>query len=214
MSTKITALKSQKRRKDRVNVFLDDEYAFSLYSVFAAGLHIGQELTGQEIETLRQEDAAEDAYAKALHYLSFRPRSEWEIQNHLQKKELDSEVIAQVLGRLRRAKLVDDLEFARFWVENRETFRPRGRWALRAELRQKRVANGIIDLVLCDVDEESVAMDAGRHAVRRLANLDERTFRRRLLGYLQRRGFGYDTCRRVADHFWKETVEDAARFHD
>ncbi len=204
MSGKVTALKRQQKRRDRVNVFLDGEYSFGLQSALAAKLSIGQELSDQEIDALRRQDGAERAYARALHYLSFRPRSEREMQRHLQKKELDSETIETVLSRLRRAGLVDDLEFARYWVENRETFRPRGHWGLRAELRQKGVAAEIIDLALQDVDEETSAMRVAKRRVRRLAHLDERTFRRRLLGLLQRRGFGYEVSRRVTDCLWHQ----------
>jgi len=204
---KVTALRSQQRRKDRANVFLDGAYAFSLQLILAAGLHVGQELSQTEIDALRRRDAGERAYESALYYLSFRPRSAWEIEQHLLKKEVDDEIIATVLARLERANLVNDVDFARFWVENREAFRPRGAWALRSELRQKGLANEVIDSALEGLDEEQNAIRAAERKAHQLAHLDKQTFRRRLLGFLQRRGFGYGVCSQVTDHYWHKVAE-------
>ena len=56
----ITALTAQRRRRNRVNVFLDGEYAFSLQDTLAATLHLGQELDEQAVAALRQQDAIEE----------------------------------------------------------------------------------------------------------------------------------------------------------
>ena len=212
MSGKITAFRAQQKRRDRVSVFLDDEYAFSLHRIVAAELTVGQDLTDQEVASLERRDAIEVGYERSLHYLSFRPRSEWEMRRHLQRKGLGDDETGSVLSRLRQARLIDDLDFARFWVENREAFHPRGSWALRAELRQKGIDSAIIDSVLSDVDEETSAMRVAERAARRLARLDERAFRHRLLGRLQRRGFNYDVSRRVTDSLWRQ-VGDQRDMH-
>jgi len=207
MSDKVTALRVQQRRKDRVNVFLDGAYAFSLQLILAAELRVGQELSKSEIDALQRRDAGEKAYESALHFLSFRPRSKWEIEQHLRKKKVGAEAIEAALARLEQAKLVNDLDFARFWVENRETFRPRGAWALRAELLQKGIARETIDTVLEGLDEENSAMNAAERKAQQLAHLDKQTFRRRLSGFLQRRGFGYGICSQVTDHYWRQVEE-------
>jgi regulatory protein len=206
MSGKITALQIQQRRKDRVNVFLDGEYALSLQDILAARLRVGQELDDQQIAALQQRDVVEGVYERVLNYLSFRPRSEAEIRRYLQKKKLDSAGIDDILARLVRTGLVSDHDFAQFWVENREAHHPRGARALRSELRQKGIAGEIIESALGAVDEEASALEAAQRVVRRLEHLDEQTFRRRLLGLLQRRGFGYDISKRVTDRLWKEVT--------
>ncbi len=204
MPGRITALQLQQRRRDRVNVFLDDEYAFSLQSILAAELHRGQELSEEDIELLQQRDAVEIAYEGALNYLSFRPRSAQEMQHYLQKRGLDAQAAKMVLARLQRVGLISDGDFAQFWVENREGSRPRGRRALRAELRQKGVASEIIETAVADVDEETSAVKAASRMAPRLARLGEQTFRRRLLGFLQRRGFGYTIAMGVVNRLWQE----------
>lgn len=204
MPGKITALQLQQRRRDRVNIFVDGEYAFSLQSILAAELHRGQELSEEDIEVLRQRDSVEVAYEGALVYLSFRPRSVREMQQYLRKKGLNDQAADMVLARLQRVGLVGDGSFAQFWVENREGSRPRGRRALRAELRQKGIAADVIEAAVAHVDEEASAIKAASRMASRLARLGEQTFRRRLLGYLQRRGFSYEIAIRVTHHLWQE----------
>lgn len=201
---KVTALRIQKRRKNRVNVFLDGEYAFSLQDTVAATLRLDQTLTEQEIKALKQRDNSERAYERALSYLTYRPRSRQEIQHYLEGKEVDRETIDSVLTRLERNHLVDDRDLARYWVENRQTFRPRGPWALRAELRRKGIAPQVIEEAIQPLDEETEALHAAERVLRRMARLDRETFRRRLWSYLQRRGFGYEVARRVTDRLWQQ----------
>jgi len=205
MSGKITALETQKWRKDRVNVFLDDRYAFSLQDILAVSLRRGQILTDQEIANLCQQDAIESTYEKTLHYLSFRPRSEQEIRRYLHEKGLTEETSEQVVARLKRAHLVDDRDFAQFWVESRQAHRPRGRRALRAELLRKGVPTDVIESSIRDVDEQAQALEAARRVAHRLSMLEQRVFFHRLLGYLQRRGFSYETAMHVAKELWQES---------
>ena len=126
----ITALKVQKRNPQRVNVYLDGEYAFGLARITAGWLSIGQVLSAEKIAQLQAEDGREVAYQQALRLLSYRPRASAEVRRNLVKHDVPAEVIEDVLARLQRAGLIDDNRFAQAWVENRSEFRPRGRRAL------------------------------------------------------------------------------------
>lgn len=204
MAGKITALRSQQRRRDRVNIYIDGAYAFSLQDILAAELHIGQTLDEAEVQVLQERDASESAYEATLRYLSFRPRSEQELRRYLARRALGEQTIDDILARLAQAGLTGDRQFAEFWVENREAFRPRGRWALRAELRQKGVETEFIDEALSEIDEDESALRAGEQVLRRYARDDEPTFYRRLMGHLQRRGFGFGVARRTAERLWRQ----------
>lgn len=195
MAGKITALKQQKHDKRRVNVYVDGEFAFGLAEIEAVSLRVGDWLSDERIAELKAGDAIEKARDKALNYLSYRPRSEWELRHYLRDKEFDDDVIDLVLGRLRRADLVDDLEFARYWIENRLRFRPRGRWALKQELRQKRINTGVIEKALVDFDEAEALKKAVQRHARRLQHLPSEKFQRRLIQRLARRGFSYGDIR-------------------
>lgn len=207
MAGKITILKFQKRNRERVNVYLDGKYAFSLQAILAARLHKGQFLSDEEIEGLLQEDASQKAYDRALNFLTYRPRSRAEVKRYLERKGVSPEVSERVEERLMRAGLLDDEAFARFWVENREQFKPRSRYRLRQELRQKGLDAQVIAQAVEEVDEEQSAYCAAVGRARRYAHLDRKDFRRKLGSFLQRRGFSYEIVKEVVERLWQETRE-------
>lgn len=204
MTKTITALKAQKNNPERVSVFLDNDYAFGLYRVVAAWLQVGQQLDEEKIRQLKESEAGEKAYQRALNFLSYRVRTETEIRRNLNKHDTPDEVIENVLERLRRNRLVNDLEFAQTWVENRSEFRPRGRRALTSELRQKGVGHEIIDEVLQSVDEEALAYQAAQKNARKYRKYEWPDFRKKLLGFLARRGFNYSIAAPAVEKVWAE----------
>jgi regulatory protein len=204
MGRKVTALKKQKRNSQRINVYLDGEFAFGLSRYAVAWLQIGQELSPEKIQELLEVDAQEIAYQRALNFISFRPRSEAEVCKNLQKHDTPEEVITEVITRLRKSGLLNDLQFAQTWVENRSTFRPRGRRALAMELRQKGISNEAIDETLSDVDEDSLAYQAALTQSRKYANLDWLAFRQKMSAFLARRGFNYEVAKPVIEQVWSE----------
>jgi len=191
MAGTITALRFQKRNKNRVNVYIDGQFAFGLAAIEAARLRTGQTLSDDDVARLQVQDKVERAYERALNFLSYRPRSEVEVRRRLRKKNVEAEIVEVVVERLTRAGLLNDREFARYWVENRLQFNPRGARALRHELREKGVPAPVITDTLVDLDEEFAAHKAAEAGARRLAHLEPPDFRRRLGAYLARRGFSY-----------------------
>ncbi|MBN1956291.1 MAG: RecX family transcriptional regulator [Anaerolineae bacterium] len=205
MGGQITALKVQKRNPQRVNVFLDGQFAFGLAAIEAAHLRTGQFLSDDEVASLKGRDAVERAADRALNLLSYRPRSQVEVRRRLAEKGFEDEAIDGALDRLQRSELVNDRAFARYWIENRFQFKPRGLALLRQELRQKGIDDRIIVETLAEYDENDAAVRAAEGGIRRLRGLEPAAFRRKLTDYLRRRGFSYSVIapivqRAVADH--------------
>jgi regulatory protein len=191
----ITALKLQQKNKDRVNLFLDDEYAFAVSFSAASELRRGQELSEGQISELKQEGERNKAYHQAIRFLGVRPRSTSEMTRKLKEKGHEEILIEAVIQRLVDAGYVDDAAFARFWVEDRTRFRPRSAHALRYELRQKGVDSGVIDEAVADLDEDHAAWDAIAVKLDGWRRLDEDQFRKKATGFLGRRGFNYGIIR-------------------
>jgi regulatory protein len=201
----ITAIVAQKKDPNRVNIYLDGEFAFGLSRIVAAWLKTGQRLEDEKIAKLQSEDAREKAYQQAMLYLSYRARSEAEIRQNLKKHEFAESVIEETLERLRQARLADDNEFARAWVENRSTFRPRSRRLLAMELRQKGLSDEAAQSALTGVNEEEAAYEAARKRAGRLSSLDWTDFRKKLSDFLARRGFSYVVIAPTVSRIWNET---------
>lgn len=212
MNQTITALEVQKHDQERVNVYLDGEFAFGLPIVEAAHLHKGQVLSDEEIKTLRALDTLSRALDQAVKLLARRPHSAAEIRRYLESKQVPSTTSDEVISRLERLGYIDDQAFAEFWVESRERLRPRGPQALRYELRQKGIANDLIEAVLGEFDAHDSAYRAAQQKVRRLRGQTPDQFRSRLGAYLVQRGFGYDIVREVAEELIDEINENEPEF--
>ena len=214
MSGRITALKVQKRNPQRVNVYLDGVFAFGLARITAAWLQVGQELSDEKITQLLGSDGAEVGFQKALRFLENRPRAEAEVRRRLHEHQIPDEVIDPVIERLRRGGLIDDARFAKEWVENRSTFRPRGRRALTMEMRQRGVPGEAIQQAVAELDEDALALQAARKQARKLQTLEWPDFRRKLSSFLVRRGFNYATIAPVVTQTWKELENPGANLDE
>ncbi len=203
---KITDLRIGRSRKKRVNVFLDDRFAFSLGGEVAAkeGLQIGQGVSTDQVEALAKSDHFHRCLNAAYQYLSYRPRSEAEVSGRLKRRGFDGDCIEAVVARLKERGLVDDVAFARFWKENRESFSPRSQRLTKLELRRMGVVSDIIERVVDDVDDGDSAYRAALGKTRHWPLSDHQSFRRRLGEYLRRRGFNYEVINHTVERVWQE----------
>jgi regulatory protein len=215
----ITALQPQSGNPNRTNVFVDGQFLLGVNTliVLQMGLEVNQEISGDQLEELRREEALQQAVDRALNYLSFRPRSREEVRLYLRRKETPPELIDAVLTRLDALNLVNDRSFASFWLENREQFSPRGAQALRNELRRKGVEREVVDELVDEEKDEERALLAGRKkalSLIRLPDMDYATFRTRLGSFLQRRGFGYEVATRTVKTLWQQLKEEEEPFEE
>lgn len=230
MAGTITRLQFQQHTADRVNVYLDGQFAFGLPALEAAHLRVNQFLTDAEIERLLAADLVQQAYDRAVRFLSVRPRSRAEVRRHLTLTATNAAnkiaddaaasaaaeaVVEAVIEKLTQQGYLNDGDFARFWVDNRQQFRPKGSRALRQELRQRGLDSETIDAALADIDPSAGAYRAAQHQARRLAGLvktDPAMFRRKLGDFLARRGYDYEIVRdvlaRLAAELGAEDVPD------
>jgi regulatory protein len=206
MEHKITALIAQKRNRQRINIYLDGDFAFGLSRFVAAWLHVGENITDSKIAELIREDALETSYQIALRYINYRPRTETEMRGHLRKKEIPIEVITETINRLKRNGLINDHSFAEKWIEDRAVFRPRSRKMLIAELRQHGITDEIISQVIerVDSDEDETAFQIAQKQAHRYQGLEWRDFRLKLSRYLLQHGFDYGTTTKVVTLLWEK----------
>lgn len=205
----ITALKAQKHNHNRLNIFIDGEFAFGVERLVGAWLTVGDEIDKEKIEVLLKKDELEKAYLRALRLIDTRPRSTFEVTSRLKKAGYGEEVIASVMDRLKTANLVGDAEFARTWVENRCIFRPRSKRALVLELHQKGLAENEIQSAISDLDETSLALKTAEKYASRCKDLPFDEFRKKMTGYLARRGFGFGTAQEAVQETWHSMQVEA-----
>jgi regulatory protein len=143
---------------------------------------------------------AGDPYDVAVRYLASRPKSVAEIARHLRGKHFDADDVARAIDKLRAQRYVDDDAFARYWVEQRERFKPRGDRALKSELIAKGVSREVIEVVLGERAPDADVEQAKRALSRpmtRWATLAAPERKRKIHTYLAARGFDYGTIEEV-----------------
>jgi regulatory protein len=137
----------------------------------------------------------------AYRYLTYRPRSRSEIEQKLQDKGFDDKIIETVLVDLERLGYVNDLQFAGQWAAGRARLRGFGRRRIEMELRQKGIDPEVIKRSLSDVcggdAEAETAKKAAERKITSMRKLDRDTRRRRLAGFLERKGFSFEIIRGV-----------------
>ena len=206
---RITALEPQANNPERINLFVDGRFMLGISAaiVLQMGLHVEEEISQEQLEQLRNEEAEQQAVDRAFNFLSYRPRSREEVRRYLLRKQTPPEIVEAALARLDRLDFVNDRAFAGFWIENREQFSPRGSRALKNELRMKGVDREVVDELVDEEQDEQRALLAGRKKAMSLAhlpNMDYATFRTRLGPFLLRRGFGYEVATRTVKALWQE----------
>ena len=200
---KITAIEPQKNKPHRYSIFVDGEFALGVDEEVVAnlGLRPQQALTADKLEQVVAEEQAKQAWRTAVRLLEYRPRSRWELTRRLQQKGFESPTISRTLDRLADTGLVDDERFAQEMVQSLVRSQNLGKQAIFDRLRRagvgRDVAQAAMDQELADYDEVRQAQQVVDKYLPRLTDLEPVKQRRRLQGYLRRRGFPYGVIEQV-----------------
>jgi regulatory protein len=187
----VTAIEPQVKRPDRYSVFLNGKFwcGLSAQGLLDSKLRQGDELSKQQATELKEKAQTDALFSRTLDWLSRRPRSKWEVEQYLRKKEVPPSTIDDFMQLLAEKQLINDESFASSWVVSRRLLKPISRRKLQAELRQKRVSDEIIQYVLeqDDADELVVLKDMIIKRRQQTRYRDDT----KLMQYLSRQGFNY-----------------------
>lgn len=208
---RITSIRQQKKNSERVSVFLDGKYAFGLDSKFLIDfdLYKGKKLEESKIGEIVRKDMGEKIKSRVLNLIARRPRSEKEIRDYISQKfyegkfdlekKFQESVVYDVLNYLKHYEYIDDRAFAKWFVQNRKEFKPRGKGLLKSELMRKGISSEIISDVLDFEKSEELKMAKviATKKLKTLSRYDKRQKEEKLTVFLQRKGFDWDIIREV-----------------
>lgn len=187
----ISKLEYQKNNPNRVNVYVDGKFAVgvSANDVLKLGLFKNQEITQDFLNKIIAQSNFGKGLNAAINFLSFRPRSEWEVRFFLKRKKDPAgrrDDVDNIINKLKEIDQINDEKFAAWWVEQRNTFRPKGQRAINAELARKGVK------IKIRLENE---VDLALKLIKKKAFLDKQ----KIYQYLLSRGFSYDTIETVIE---------------
>jgi regulatory protein len=150
----ITKITTQQKNQDRFNVFMDrgsgEEYAFSVDSdvLIRFQLKKGMEIDEFSLMEIQFQDDIRKSYNLAINYLARRMRSEKEVRDYLQKKEVEEPVINEVLHKLIAQKYLNDEDFAMAYVRTQANTTDKGPDNVKQELKEKGISEQILAAAL------------------------------------------------------------------
>lgn len=196
----ITSVKPQKNGR-RVNVSLDGRFGFGidLENLVTLGLKVDQEYSQGEIEKIIKKAEFQKVQDKLINFAMVRPRSEKEVRDWFRRKKIHESMWEDLKKKLLRLELLDDYKFALWWVEQRASFRPKGKRALELELYQKGIAKDTISevLSLSPIDEEKIARELLKKSAPKWKRYAKNKVYVKKAEFLGRKGIGWDTIKKV-----------------
>ena len=145
----------------------------------------------------------------AYFYLKFRPRSKKEVQDYLLKKikkrHWSTDDVEKVIEQLEERGLINDKEFVKWFVEQRNRGKPKGGFVLKGELLRFGIDKELIDLYLLEnpLEEEDLAFRALKSKWQRFKNLSQKERFEKSAAFLSRRGFSFDIIRKTIEKMHK-----------
>lgn len=196
----ITSIKAQKNQK-RVNINIDGVFGFGLdlENFIRLGLKVNQRLTENEVEEIIKKGEFQKCLDKIINFAMVRPRSEREIKDYYRRKKIPESIQEELINRLKKLELLDDIKFAQWWVRQRLEFKNKSKKDISFELRQKGIDSNTIKNILDDseIDEVKIATELITKKLYKWQKYNEKEKKQKISQYLAGKGFGWNVVNDV-----------------
>lgn len=205
----ITKIEQQKRNKKRYNIYIENEYAFSVHEDILVSLRLlkGKYIKSQEVKEIMQEEEKKKIERAIFHYLSYRPRTVMEVKRYLLEKGYKDEFIQYKIDEFIQKGYLNDKDFAQQWVTERIQTKKKGFRLLAEELKQKGISPSILEQIMSNMDQEEEWQSCYQLALKKIKNdpnLEDVNVKHKLMQYLARRGFSFDLIQRIYTKIMEE----------
>jgi len=215
---KVTSVEPQKKKKERFNVYIDGRFAFgaNLETILKYQIKSAKVFSEEQLSQIIRKEEISKLFDATLKFLSYRPRSQKEVEDYLigkiSKKEnikfsqaKESNLIAEVVSKLKNYKYLNDIEFSKWWINSRTRSSPRGKMILKSELFQKGIDREIIDDLINNIkNQKPLALKAIGKKLPRWQKLSNLEFKKKVYSFLISRGFDFDTIKEVVAQIEKK----------
>ena len=184
-----------------VLVYLDGKFTFGidLETLMKLNLRVNNEYDENELNQIIKKAEFQKTLDKLIRYATLRPRSKREIELWFKKHKVHESMHKDLFNKLKRLELLDDKKFTKWWLEQRVAFRPRGKRALVAELRQKGINRDLISDTLSEIslDEKKLAKKLLKNKQYKWERLSKTEARKKKSEFLARKGFSWDVIKEL-----------------
>lgn len=194
----ITKIEVQKRNKNRVNIYVDHEYAFSLDSelVYKEGLKTNESINIEKVEEIAKKDNYLKCKNAALRIVEKTYKSEKELKDKLLLKGYDKDSIEKSIEFLKEYGFINDNNFAKLYIKDKN--RTQGKSKIKYDLIKKGISEDIIESSISNIDEDDERDNAYNIAIKKynvIAKREDDKYKlsQKLFRFLLSKGYSYDT---------------------
>lgn len=209
----ITKIGRQKNNPERYNIYLNEQYVFAVdeSTLIKFGLTKGKMLEQFEIDDITYEDEIAKAFSKALHFLSFQMRSEYEVKTKLLDLQFGEAVVLEALRKLEKLGFLNDETYSKALLETKKKTAKKGPRAIQQDLRKKGIDKSLQEQVLnlyTNEEQMEIAMQLAEKEVRAGAKKTPAQIKQKVQDLLLRKGYSYSIVSEVLDQLQLEREDD------
>ena len=212
MNKKITAIEVQKNNKDKVNVFIDNDCAFSCHSeiVYKEGLKIGKCIEDHKLLDIAHKEEFTKAKSLSLKALERGLKTEEQIKKKLKDKGYEEEVIEKAIAFLKNYDFLDDNRYAKLYIKDK--IKANGESKIRYELIKKGICKNIIDKAFLDIEKSTIDEAVRKVALKkynsiRKNNIEEKKMKEKLFRYLVGKGYDFSNANKAIKEIFENFKE-------
>lgn len=200
----ISSIEPQKSKK-RINIYLDGKFGFGLdlENFIKLGLRVGQELTDDKIALVTKKAEYQKILDRLLVFATLRPRSSKEIRDWMKRKKVNDIFIGDLIDKLKKLDLLDDIKFAEWWVGQRIAYKSKSTREIIFELKNKGIEKETIDTVITKLFDRNSETDSAKKLIEKnmykWSKLPKKILLEKIKLFLARKGFKWETIRNAVD---------------
>lgn len=209
----ITKIEIQKRNKEKVNIYVDDKYSFSLTlnGFVKSGLKEKANISEEEINALKIKDEPKLAVQQALNILSYSMKTESELVRKLTEKGFSEKAVNYAVEKLKGYKYLDDSVYVSMYITTRAIPNNWGDQKIISNLLQKGVDINLIkekinELYSYDEKKDSIKKVAEKY-YQKLKDDDEKKKKQKLYRYLASKGYSYDLISSTISSLYERDID-------
>lgn len=209
----ITKIEFQKKNKRRVNIYMDDEYAFACDAelVYIHNITKGRSMDKEGLENIANEDNYIKGKTAALHFLERSYKSTKQVIDKLVMKEFDEKTIDRVVNFLNEYDFIDDKKFVELFIK--EKINSAGKNKIKFALLKKSLPKELIIQGLSTITNDQqleVALKLGqkKNVTLGKSEKDVKKIHKKLSDYLSRSGYDYDIIKQVLNEITENNMDE------
>lgn len=209
---KITSAEKNKKYKDRLSVFVDGKFSFTISEedYISMNLYEDKELTEETIDYVKNTLNYREAKSKAVRYLSMKMRTEKEVRDKLGEEGYDEDCIEKAVNELKAIGYINNQLYAQKYIYDRSKLKPISKKLMKKELTYRGISAEIADEVLNDwkVEDSAVAESLLKRKFGKYDLADKKVLKKAMM-FLMHRGFSGDTIREALRDYSSDSFDNS-----